>query len=159
MSIALVYATYLAVSIGLIAVVASGLSRSGRVVLAQMLGGDEGLASAVSRMLVIGFCLLSLGYVALTVRTSGQIRGPGQAIGVTSVKIGEELLAFGALYLLDIAMFARFRRRHETRRPGQPAGGYQPTGGPGAGQDLAAGPEPVRTRAASPGPQPREAIH
>jgi hypothetical protein len=111
MSIAVIYVAYLAVSIGLTVVVASALSRSGRVFLIHMFGGDEGMAGAVTRMLVVGFYLLSLGYVALTLRTSGQIHGPGQAIGVLSVKVGEELLVLGGLYLVNIVMFARFRRR------------------------------------------------
>jgi len=111
MGIAVIYAAYLAVSIGLTVVVASALSRSGRVFLVQVFGGDEGMVGAVNRMLVVGFYLLSLGYVALTVRTSVRFHGPGQAIGVLSVKVGEELLVLGALYLLNIAMYARFRRR------------------------------------------------
>ena len=123
MGIAVIYPAYLAVSIGLTIVVASALSRSGRVFLVQVFGGDEGMAGAVNRMLVVGFYLLSLGYVALTVRTPGRIHGPGQAIGVLSVKVGEELLVLGALYLLNIALYARFRRRQRpdgtvTQQPG-----------------------------------------
>src|SRR5262249_47781294 len=78
---AVVYAAYLAVSIGLTVIVASALSRSGQVYLARAFGGDEGMAGAVNRMLVVGFCLLSLGYAALTMRTSGHIAGAGQAGG------------------------------------------------------------------------------
>jgi membrane protein implicated in regulation of membrane protease activity len=114
MSTAIVYAAYLTVSIGLTVVVASALSRSGQVVLEHLFGGDDGMAAAVNRMLVVGFYLLSLGYVALTTRTPGHIDGAGQAISVLSVKVGEELLVFGALYLVNIAVFARFRRRRET---------------------------------------------
>jgi len=113
MGIAFVYAAYLAVSIGLTVIVASALSRSGRVYLAEVFGGDDGMAAAVNRMLVVGFCLLSLGYAALTTRAPGQIRGPGQAIGVLSVKLGEELLVLGALQLVKIALVTRFRRRRQ----------------------------------------------
>jgi len=118
MSVAVIYAAYLAVSIGLTVVVASALSRSGQVLLAHLFGGDSGLAGAVNRMLVVGFYLLSLGYVALTVRTSGPITSAGQAIGVLSVKVGEELLVLGALYLLNIVLLTRFRRRQDPSRPG-----------------------------------------
>ena len=122
MGIAVVYAAYLAVSIGLTVIVASALSRSGRVYLAGVFGGDEGMAAAVNRMLVVGFCLLSLGYAALTLRTSGDIHGPGEAIGVLSVKVGEELLVLGALHLVNMMFFTRLRRRQEAGgRPGGPA--------------------------------------
>ena len=111
MGIAFVCAAYLAVSIGLTVIVASALSRSGRVYLAEVFGGDDGMAVAVNRMLVVGFCLLSLGYAALTLRTSADIHGPGQAIGVLSVKVGEELLVLGALHLVNMMFFTRLRRR------------------------------------------------
>ena len=124
MGIAFVYAAYLAVSIGLTVIVASALSRSGRVYLAEVFGGDDGMAAAVNRMLVVGFCLLSLGYAALTLRTSADIHGPGQAISVLSVKVGEELLVLGALHLVNMMFFTRLRRRlAEGGRPGGPAPG------------------------------------
>ena len=124
MGIAFVYAAYLAVSIALTVTVASALSRSGRVYLAEVFGGDDGMAAAVNRMLVVGFCLLSLGYAALTLRTSADIHGPGQAIGVLSVKVGEELLVLGALHLVNMLFFTRLRRRQEAGgRPGAPAAG------------------------------------
>ena len=141
MGIAVIYAAYLAVSIGLTVVIASALARSGRVFLVHVFGGDEGMAGAVNRMLVVVFYLLSLGYVALTLRTSGRIHGPAQAVDVLSVKVGEELLVLGALYLLDIALFARFRRR--------PGAGGQRTG---TGAPHEPGQPPLRTG-------PREAIH
>src|SRR5262252_8993979 len=88
------------------------------------------MAAAVNRMLVVGFCLLSLGYAALTLRTSADIHGPGQAIGVLSVKVGEELLVLGALHLLNMMFFTRLRRRQETGgRPAGPAVGRRGTTG------------------------------
>src|SRR5579859_3653038 len=141
MGIAVVYAAYLAVSIGLTVIVASALSRSGRGSLAGVFGGDDGMASAVNRMLVVGFCLLSLGYAALTVRTSGDIHGTGEALGALSVKVGEELLVLGALLLANMIIFTRLRRRQE-------AGG-----GPGGlGPPRTAGPAtPGPARTARPG--------
>jgi hypothetical protein len=131
MGIAFVYAAYLAVSIGLTVIVASALSRSGRVYLAEAFGGDDGMAIAVNRMLVVGFCLLSLGYAALTLRTSADIHGPGQAISVLSVKVGEELLVLGALHLVNMMFFTRLRRRQEAGgRPGAPAAGRRASGWP-----------------------------
>jgi hypothetical protein len=143
MGIAFVYAAYLAVSIGLTVIVASALSRSGRVYLAEVFGGDDGMAAAVNRMLVVGFCLLSLGYAALTLRTSADIHGPGQAVGVLSVKVGEELLVLGALHLVNMMFFTRLRRRQQVGgRPGAPAAG--------PGRPAAAWPAP---------PVAREVIH
>ena len=155
MGIAFVYAAYLAVSIGLTVIVASALSRSGRVYLAEVFGGDDGMAAAVNRMLVVGFCLLSLGYAALTLRTSADIHGPEQAISVLSVKVGEELLVLGALHLVNMMFFTRLRRLGEGGRPGASAAGRRAAAWPRAaavsGHPASADQPGVATVPAQPG--------
>jgi hypothetical protein len=164
MAIFATYAVYLAVSVALTIAVGSALSRSGRVFLTSAFGGDAGLARAVSRLLVTGFYLLSLGFIALTVRTSGQIAGPGQAFGVLFAKIGVELLVLAALQLATMVIFTRFRRR---QRPGpDPVPGHDPA--PGPGSPVSPGPGAVASwRPAHGAPSqphrvprpPRQAVH
>ena len=105
------YAIYLAISVSLTVGAGLALSRSGRVFLRDVLGGDEALAEAVNRLLVVGFYLLMLGFVVLAMRPTGEITSIGQAAGVLSVKIGEVLLLLGALHLMNFAIFRRIRRR------------------------------------------------
>lgn len=105
------YVVYLAVSVSLTVGAGLVLSRSGQVFLRDVFGGDEALASAVNRLLVVGFYLLMLGFVVLAMRPSGQITGVRQAAGVLSVKVGEVLLVLGALHLANFAIFRRIRRR------------------------------------------------
>ncbi|MEU2592181.1 hypothetical protein ABZ630_15400, partial [Streptomyces albidoflavus] len=59
------YAVYLVVSIALTIWVARTLSRNGRLFIADVLHGDERLADAVNHLLVVGFYLVNLGFVAL----------------------------------------------------------------------------------------------
>jgi hypothetical protein len=73
------YAIYLVISISLTAGAGLALSRSGRVFLRDVFGGDDALAQAVNRLLVVGFYLLMLGFVVLAMRPSGQITGARQA--------------------------------------------------------------------------------
>ncbi len=120
MGIAVTYAAYLLISTGLTITVAWALSRSGRVFLASVFGGDQNVADAVNRLLVVAFYLLSFGFITLTLRTSGEITGVRQGISVLSVKIGEELLVLGALHLVNMLFFTRLRRRRPV--PYQPAG-------------------------------------
>jgi hypothetical protein len=49
------YTVYLVLSIAVTIAVGTALSRSGRVYLQEVLGGDQALARAVSRLLVLGF--------------------------------------------------------------------------------------------------------
>jgi hypothetical protein len=110
MAVVTLYILYLAACAVLTIVVASALKRSSRVVMTAILG-DELLADAVSRLLVVAVYLLNLGYVALTLGAIDHVTSPGQAVRVLSVKVGEELLVLGGLHLASILVLARIRRR------------------------------------------------
>jgi hypothetical protein len=115
MSVVLTYLIYLLISIGLMVGVGWALARSGRTFLLDVFGGNDGLADAVNRLLVVGFYLLNLGFVTLTMRTSGNIDSARQGLQLLSVKIGEVLLVLGALHFANLAVFARFRGRAQAR--------------------------------------------
>jgi hypothetical protein len=126
MGVAVTYVAYLVISVALTVLVGSALSRSGRVFLLDVFGGQAAPAEAVNRLLVTGFYLLNLGFVTLTMRMSGEIGGPRQAIQVLSGKIGEVLLVLGALHLANIVFFTRLRRRVQAQAAQQPPGGGRP---------------------------------
>jgi hypothetical protein len=65
MGMVTVYLLYLLISVVLTIVTATILARSGRIFLTRMLGGDEALGQAISRLLAVGFYLLNLGFVIL----------------------------------------------------------------------------------------------
>lgn len=115
MSVVLMYLIYLLISIGLTVAVGRALTRSGRIFLRDVLGGNDSLAEAVNRLLVVGFYLLNLGFVTLTMSTSGDIGGARQGLQLLSVKIGEVLLVLGALHFANLAVFARVRGRTRVR--------------------------------------------
>jgi hypothetical protein len=111
MTIVVTYLAYLLISIGLTVLVGRVLSRSGRLFLLDVLDGSDGAASGISRLNVVTFYLISLGFVALTMRTSGASVTARQAIELLATKIGEVLLVLGALYLASIVVLIRLRRR------------------------------------------------
>ena len=61
----LAYLLYLAITVPLTIYVARTLFRNGRVFLHDVFDGNDALADAVNRLLVVGFYLFNLGYVAL----------------------------------------------------------------------------------------------
>lgn len=111
MNIVFTYLIYLLISTGLTVIVGRALSRSGREFLLEVFDGNTALAEAVNRLLVVGFYLLNLGFVTLTMQTSGNIDGARQGLQLLSVKIGEVLLALGALHFANLVIFARVRSR------------------------------------------------
>lgn len=106
------YVLYLALSIGLTIWVARTLSHSGRVFLADVFHGSEKLADAVNHLLVVGFYLVNLGFVALWLRGGDtdvqNVRGIFTAL---SYKVGTVLLVLGVLHLLNVYVLNRIRRR------------------------------------------------
>jgi uncharacterized membrane protein len=133
------YTLYLAISVSLTIGTGVALSRSGRVFLRDVFGGDEALADAVNRLLVVGFYLLTLGFVVLAMRPSGDITSVRQAAGVLSVKVGEVLLVVGALHLMNVLIFRRIRRRPAAAATGPARRGPQaaPALRPGSPLDTA----------------------
>jgi hypothetical protein len=115
------YLLYLIISTGLTVVVGTGLARSGRAFLLDVFSGNDALARAVSRLLVLGFYLLSLGFVTLTMRAHGDIASARAGLQLLSVKIGQVLLVLGVLPLITLGALARTRRR-SLARLGQQAG-------------------------------------
>jgi len=115
MSAALTNVIYLLISIGLTVAVGWALARSGRVFLLDVFGGNADLAEAVNRLLVVGFYLINLGFVTLTMQTSGSVADTGQGLRLLSVKIGEVLLVLGALHFANLVVFARMRSRAQVR--------------------------------------------
>jgi hypothetical protein len=127
MTIVVTYLAYLLISIGLTLLVGRVLSRSGRLFLLDVLDGSDGAASGISRLNVVTFYLISLGFVALTMRTSGASVTARQAIELLATKIGEVLLVLGALYLASIVVLIRLRRRLRVQAQ---AGTAAPSAGP-----------------------------
>jgi len=109
------YLLYLLISTGVTVLVGTGLARSGRAFLLDVFSGNDALARAVSRLLVLGFYLLSLGFITLTMRTGGDIGSARAGMQLLSVKIGEVLLVLGVLPLVALAALTRTRRRAQAR--------------------------------------------
>jgi hypothetical protein len=154
MSIVVTYLAYLLVSVGLTLLIGQVLSRSGRMFLLDAVGGSDSAARGISSLIVVTFYLISLGFVALTVRTSGDSLTARQAVQQLATKIGEVLLVLGALYLGSIVALTRLRRRLRLQaQPGtaEPSAHAAPTSAansaPSAGQSSQAlwRPAPKRT--------------
>jgi hypothetical protein len=126
MSIVVTYLAYLLISVGLTVLAGRVLSRSGRVFLLDALGGSDSAARGITNLIVVSFYLMSLGFVALTMRTSTDSVSLRQAIQLLATKVGLVLLVLGALYLAGILALTRLRRRLRVQQSDAAA-----TAGPG----------------------------
>jgi hypothetical protein len=122
------YLVYLVVSVGLTVWVATTLSRNGLVFLTEVFADDK-LARAINQLLVMGFYLLNLGYVTVTMRSSQSITDTSQALETLSSKVGLVLLVLGVLHFLNVFFLGRYRRgrlRQQQPVPPLPPAGRLP---------------------------------
>lgn len=137
------YVVYLLISVALTAWVARTLSRNGKVFLADVLKGNEKLAEAVNHLLVVGFYLVNLGFVALYLRNADGVTDARELLEALSVKVGVVLLVLGIMHLGNVWVLSRIRRRgameHRPTPPVPPRGWAPPTG-PGPWAAPAPGP-------------------
>jgi hypothetical protein len=108
------YLVYVALTVPLTVWVGSTLYRNGRFFLIDVFKGDEGLAAAVNHLLVVGFYLLNLGYVSLTLKLSDPVLNTQQSIEALSVKVGLVSVVLGVVHLFNLYALNSLRRRAAT---------------------------------------------
>ena len=114
------YLTYLAISVALTVWVARTLHKNGRIFLVDSFLGNESLADSVNHLLVVGFYLINIGYVALALRYGDQPATLQQAIEALSTKVGFVMLILGGMHFFNLLVFSKMRRagvRSEASRP------------------------------------------
>ena len=105
------YIIYIALSIPLTIWVAQTLHKNGRVFLIDSFHGNERLADSVNHLLVVGFYLINIGYVALALKESIAPTDIRQVLETVSRKIGVVMLVLGAMHFFNILVFSKMRRR------------------------------------------------
>jgi hypothetical protein len=108
------YTVYLMLSIGLTVWVASMLSKHGKVFLADVFNRDEHLVISVNQLLVVGFYLVNIGFVALLLQTDDQIITTSDAMETLAVKLGTVALVLGGVHLVNVWVFNQIRKHRMT---------------------------------------------
>jgi hypothetical protein len=111
--VVIAYCLYLVIAVPLTIWVGSTLSRNGRVFLVDVFAGNDALAEAVNRLLVVGFYLLNLGVVALYLRVDDLVPHARDVVEVLSVKMGVVMLMLGVVHLTNVYVFTKIRRRSQ----------------------------------------------
>ncbi len=109
----LAYAIYLTISALLTVWVARVLFKNGRVFLIDIFHGDDSLADAVNRLLLVGFYLINFGYMVLVMQ-SDVLPTAQFMLEILSIKIGRILLILGGMHFLNLYIF--FKLRHRARQ-------------------------------------------
>jgi hypothetical protein len=113
------YLTYLTICLAVTVWVARTLHTNGRVFLVDAFHGNTELADSVNHLLVVGFYLINIGYVALALRATETLNTLRGAIELVSDKVGLVLLVLGFMHFFNLFVFSRIRKRS---RPGTNSG-------------------------------------
>ena len=120
MYIVISYIVYLVISVNLTIWVARTLHKNGAIFLVDAFHGNQELAASVNHLLVVGFYLINIGFVALALKTSDPVLSTRYAIEMVSDKLGYVLLILGAMHFFNLYVFARIRRRGTGTPPPPP---------------------------------------
>jgi hypothetical protein len=108
------YFAYLAISLAITVWVAQTLHKNGRIFLIDAFHSNVELADSVNRLLLVGFYLINVGYVTLTLRTTAELASWRESIELLSDKIGMVLLVLGIMHFSNLYVFSRMRKRAQT---------------------------------------------
>jgi hypothetical protein len=109
--IEIAYALYLLITVALTIWVARTLSRNGRVFLVQCFGQNEILADSTNHLLVVGFYLVNIGFITLTLSLGTEPTTLPGAIRFLSDKVGLAVLVLGAMHFFNMGAISRFGRK------------------------------------------------
>ncbi len=108
-----VYALYLLITIGITIWVARTLSRNGEVFLIQCFGHNETLARSTNHLLVVGFYLINIGFITLTLSLGTEPTSVPEAIRFLSSKVGLAVVVVGMMHFFNMGAIAHFGRTVE----------------------------------------------
>ncbi len=105
------YLLYLGISIGITIWVARTLSRNGKVFLVQCFGQNGELADSTNHLLVVGFYLVNIGFITLTLSIGAEPTTMPEAIRFLSSKVGLAVLVVGGMHFFNMSAIAHFGRK------------------------------------------------
>src|SRR5690554_4354272 len=106
----LIYVVYVLLAVALVTWLGFQLHRDGRVFLNDVYAQQADLADAVSKLLVTGFLVFTLGYALLLLRIDAGAT-PLEALRSSVQQFGLLLLSLGALHSLNMLILLQVRRR------------------------------------------------
>ena len=107
--VVVVYLIYAGVALVLTTVLANGLSKYGKAVLEEFFEGKPPLAAAVTKFLVTGFYLMTLGFSLLIFR-GGEAANIWEAIELLVTRIGLLFAILGVAQLLNLALLWKLKQ-------------------------------------------------
>jgi hypothetical protein len=105
------YGLYLLISIAITVWVARTLSRNGEIFLVQCFGHNREIARSTNHLLVVGFYLVNIGFITLTLSIGAEPTTIPEAIRFLSSKVGLAVIVLGGMHFFNMSAIAHFGRK------------------------------------------------
>ena len=105
------YLIYVPAAVAMTVWVARTLHKNGRVFLVQAFRGREDMADSVNHLLVVGFYLINLGFIATALRYGDKPHDVQAVIEFLSTKLGIVMVVLGAMHFFNMFNFDKMRRK------------------------------------------------
>ncbi|MFT5197258.1 MAG: hypothetical protein ACI85U_004299 [Candidatus Promineifilaceae bacterium] len=105
------YIIYISLSIGITIWVAQTLFKNGRIFVVDAFAGNEAMADAVNHLLLVGFYLVNIGFIALFMRFGTKPENVTQVFEFVATKVGVVLFFLGIAHFFNIFNFSRIRKK------------------------------------------------
>ena len=69
------------------------------------------MADSINHLLVVGFCLINIGYVSLALKYGDKAADVQQLFEALSTKVGAVLLILGGMHFFNLYVFSKMRKR------------------------------------------------
>lgn len=105
------YAVYLVASLLVTVLLGRTLHRHGRYFVVRCLNGDVGSADAVNNLLLAGFYLVNVAFVALVLRSEMSVETFRQCVELLSTKLGIVQLTLGGMHFVNLIVLGFVKSR------------------------------------------------
>ena len=106
-----VYVVYLVVSLLVTVLLGRTLHRHGRCLVIRALKGDVQSADAVNNLLLAGFYLVNIAFVALVLKSDIDLDTFRQCVDLLSTKLGIVMLTLGVLHFVNLIVLGFIKSR------------------------------------------------
>jgi hypothetical protein len=105
------YSSYLVISLLVTVLLGRTLHRHGRCFVIDCLKGDTRAADAVNNLLLAGFYLINIAFVALVLKSDVEIVTYRESIDLLSTKLGVVLLTLGVMHFVNVIVLGFVKSR------------------------------------------------
>jgi hypothetical protein len=118
----LAYSLYLILAIGMTIWVAWTLSHNGKIYLIRCFGHDAELATSINHLLVVGFYLVNLGFIAIALSAAGEVETYAEVFRFLGWYVGLAVLVLGGMHFFNMGAVTRHGKKvaewvHEAAPP------------------------------------------